>query len=275
MQARSRTLPRVRSPELEFTSKIPRHWFDGNVIATHLTNGVGMLFPAGERFFVRSVRRFQDHVEDADLRAQIDRFFKQEGRHAREHDRMTTMLAEQGFAVGPFLALYERVAYGWIEKLSSPKLRLATTAACEHFTALLAEEVLRTRVLDTADPTVRALLLWHAAEEIEHRAVAFDVLTAVAPSYALRMAGLAMASLCLAGFWMLATACLLYQDRHVGLRRLWRDFRATLDPSSKSVFVQGIRMYVRRGFHPSDLDLDELAASYLASAGLEPAERAA
>ena len=53
-----------RTPDLDLTADIPRHWFGGNALATHLVNGVNLLFPAGERFFVRSVRHYLDKLED-------------------------------------------------------------------------------------------------------------------------------------------------------------------------------------------------------------------
>ena len=204
--ATNHAVPRVRSPGVDLDTPVPRHWFGGNAFATHLVNGVNLLFPAGERFFVRSVNHYLDRVDDPLLRAQIKGFFGQEGRHAREHERVFRLLEEQGYDIERFLGLYERIAYGFIEKHAPHALSLATTAACEHFTALLAEDVLSSDVLDSAHPSMRALLLWHACEEIEHRAVAFDVLRQVNPSYALRIAGLAMATLMLGGFW----TCLLY-----------------------------------------------------------------
>lgn len=271
----SRAIPRVRSPELALTDEIPAHWWNGNAVVTHVANGVAMLFPAGERFFVRSVRHFAKSIDDDVLRTQIDRFFKQEGRHAKEHDRMTRVLAAQGYDVDRFLSFYERLGYGIIERISTPELRLATTAACEHFTALLAEEALATDILATAHPAVRALLQWHAAEEIEHRAVAFDVLAAVDARYGLRMAGLGMASACLGGFWLVATLSLLAQERKLGARRLWRDFVAFRNAPGRSVFLEGIRAYTRRDFHPLDMKIDALAETYFAVNGLEPTEVAA
>src|SRR6202011_5293168 len=107
----------------------------------------------------------------------------------------------QGYEIAGFLATYERITYGTIEPMTSPELRLAVTVALEHYTAIMAENVFRDGSLEQAHPTMRALLLWHAAEEIEHRAVAFDVLREVNPSHALRMAGLAVSGTMLGVFW--------------------------------------------------------------------------
>ena len=260
-------VPRPRSPGVDLDAPVPRHWFGGNVVATHVANGVNLLFPAGERFFVRSVNHYLDRVGDPLLRAQIKGFFGQEGRHAREHERVFLLLEEQGYDVARFLRLYERVAYGVIEKLAPPSLRLATTAACEHFTAILAEDALTHRVLDAAHPTLRALLLWHAAEEIEHRAVAYDVLRLVNPSYALRVAGLVVATACLGSFWVASTVMLLRQEPDATAARLRADWRASRE-REPDVFVRGIREYLRPDFHPSQKDTDGLASAYLASVGL-------
>lgn len=259
----------VRSPGVDLDTPIPRHWFGDNLVATHIANGVNMLFPRGERFFVRSVNYYADRVKSPALREQIRGFFGQEGRHAKEHDRVTALLEEQGFDIDRFMRFYEALAYKMIERASPPELRLATTAACEHFTALLAENALRYGVLQRAHPAMRELLMWHAAEEIEHRAVAFDVLQEVNPSYALRVAGLGMATLMLGGFWWLGAASLMVQDDALNwprLRQDWKTFRANRPP--EAVFVRGIRQYLRPDFHPTQSDTDALAAQYLSAVGL-------
>lgn len=264
-----------RSPGLDFDEPLPRYWFAGNAVATHIANGVNLLFPAGERFFVRSVHHYLDQIQDPDLRAQVKGFFGQEGRHAKEHERQMELLRAEGFSIDRFLALYERIAYGLIEKLAPPALCLSATAACEHFTAIMAENALRMRIIDRAHPTMRKLLLWHAAEEIEHRAVAFDVLRQVNPSYALRMAGLAMATACLGGFWVLGTTALLATDPEVDMARVRADLKAAkanrapgTNGAAQDVFLRGIREYMRPDFHPSQSDVDALADEYLRAEGL-------
>jgi hypothetical protein len=263
------SIPQVRSPGVDLDAPVPRYWFADNVFATHIANGVNLLFPAGERFFVRSVNHYLDRITDPLLLAQIKGFFGQEGRHAREHERVFRILEGQGYDVARFLRFYERVAYGVIEKLAPPALSLSTTAACEHFTAIMAENALREGLIAEAHPTMRALLLWHACEEIEHRSVAFDVLAQVAPGYGLRVSGLAMATLCLGGFWAIGAAMLLLQEKGVDGARIRADRKIARERRRVSgVFVRGIREYLRPDFHPSQNDIDGLAADYLASVGL-------
>lgn len=263
------SVPRPRSPGVDLDAELPRYWLADNAWATHIANGVNMLFPAGERFFVRSVNHYMDHVDDPHLKAQIKGFFGQEGRHAKEHERQLRQLEQQGYDVHRILALYERIAFGFLERVSPTSLALATTAAAEHFTAIMAENALKSRLLDHAHPAMRQLLYWHAAEEIEHRAVAFDVLRKVNPSYGLRMAGLAMASVCLTGFWAMAVTVLLTQDTELEKKRLWDDFLAMRAVKERRAFLwKGIRSYMRPDFHPSQADIDHLAEEYLSSVGL-------
>lgn len=261
--------PRPRNPKVSFAD-VPRYWFGGSPAATHMANGVNMLFPAGERFFIRSVRHYLDRIDDEALRAQVRGFFGQEGMHASAHEKFFDVMREQGFDVDGLLATYERIAYEWIEPRVSPETRLSVTVALEHFTAIMAENALSERLIDLAHPALQALLYWHASEEIEHKSVAFDVLAKINPSYALRMKGLALATLGLAGFWVAALIMLLDQDRKKGRRGALAQWRKVPKgpPISRKVFLRGIREYARRDFHPSQLDNTGLAEDYLARAGL-------
>src|SRR5262249_38018065 len=157
---------------------------------------------------------------------------------------------------------------------------LSVTVAVEHFTAVMSEGVLGARSLEDADPAVRRLLEWHAVEELEHKAVAFDVLEQVPPSYALRMLGLMLAPLTLRGFWILATRELLHQDGS-SLREAARELRALRDEAISrgerdahesvvtGVFLRGIREYARPGFHPMKRDHTALIADALSRLAAE------
>ncbi|MCA9635413.1 MAG: metal-dependent hydrolase [Myxococcales bacterium] len=245
--------------------EVPRHWMGGQALATAMANGLNLVFPLGERFFIRSVRHYMDQV-DEDLRKQVKGFFGQEGRHAHEHERFFEIMESQGYEIRRFLRIYEAIAYRGIERLFGPKMHLAVTVALEHYTAIMAENAFAHGLLDRADPSVRELLAWHAAEEIEHKAVAFDVLQEVAPGYGLRMAGMAMATVTLIGFWALATAMLLRQEKDLSAREIFRQLRELQEanPIGRRVFARGLREYARPDFHPWDTDNLALARDYLA-----------
>jgi hypothetical protein len=262
-----------RDLDVDF-SPVPRHWVANNATATAISNGVNLLFPHGERFFVRSVKHFLDRIDDPVLRGQIKGFFGQEGRHARAHDQFNAVLRDQGYEVDRFLDTYERWTL-WLEARLPPRLNLAVTAASEHFTAILAEGAFRHHVLDACAPEMRELLAWHAAEEIEHKAVAFDVLRAIDPSYALRLGGLALATTLLGGFWIWASTMLLHQDGlgWISGLRLLRTLPRR-DPIVRRVFLRGIRQYLRRDFHPAQNADQTLAAEWFAAHGMTLPEAA-
>jgi predicted metal-dependent hydrolase len=259
-----------RSPGFDFEG-LPRHWFADNPVRTHIANGANLLFPSGERFFVRSVRHYLPQLDDAALRDQVQGFCAQEARHGAAHHRQFETLRAQGYAPDRFLRAYEWVAWRVIEPAFSPAMRLSVTVALEHYTAIMAEGALAFGALEGAHPKMEALLKWHACEEIEHKSVAFDVLAKVAPSYALRMAGMALATAGLATFWAAATATLLWQDRAAGrtfTRRQLREAKQRDRSIVTDVFVAGMRRYARRDFHPGQHDDAHLAQAYLARAGL-------
>lgn len=257
--------PRVMGFEFD-ESRIPRHWVAGAAVPTQMANALHLIFPMGERFFVRSVRHFARQIDDPALLAQIKGFYAQEGRHAHEHERVFVMLERQGYEVKGFLAIYKKIAYDWIEKASPAKLRLAATSALEHYTAIMAENALTLGLLERMHPDMAALLAWHACEEIEHKAVAYDVLQAVAPSYALRVAGMFMATTTLIGFWALGSVMLLRQEEGLTLRGALGQLRTAMkaNPLGRQVFLRGLREYLRRDFHPWQTNNLALARKALA-----------
>ena len=262
--------PRV-FPIASFNEGIPRRWLAGSMLASHLANGVNLLFPAGERFFVRSVRKYLDQIAgDAALVEAVRGFAGQEGHHARAHEAFFEVMEGQGYEIRGFLRAYERLAYGVIEPMFPPSVRLAVTAASEHFTAIMAENLLTMVDEREMHPVMRRLLTWHACEEIEHRSVAFDVFQRVDGRYSVRMLGLAIGTLTLAGFWVAGTLYLLSQEKDVWatLKREAGPMREH-QPFGERVFGRGLRAYIERDFHPNkQRHLDELAARVLGA--LEP-----
>lgn len=263
----NRSIPRVRKMGLSFRD-VPRHWFYGNPFVTHTANALNILFPAGERFFVRSVKHYLPQITDPVLEARVRAFFGQEGSHGHEHERIFDMLEDQGFEVRPWLEWYERTAYQMLERNVPPVLRLSVTVALEHLTAALAEVGLTQPFLDHAHPTMRQLLRWHAAEEIEHRSVAFDVLQQVDARYWVRMLGMVAAFAALMAYWRSASRMLLKQEKGYSKTELERDRKAArARGQDHRGLMKAVLAYLRPGFHPDERDTDGLAREYLQSIG--------
>jgi len=257
-------LPKVRRMGFDFT-ELPRHWFFGHPVHTAVVNALSLLFPAGERFFIRSVRHFEDQIAEPELKAAMKAFYGQEAQHQKEHLAANRMLEAQGFELESFMRWWEGVAFKGVEPRFKPNIRLAATAAAEHFTATLAEIALRDRVLEQAHPAMRELLFWHAAEEIEHKSVAFDVLMAVDPRYRTRVFGFVVVSSVLALGWVVGTRHLLKQDESER-PPLPKVVKERL-PRVVGRVAKSLAAYLRPGFHPDQQDNRGLARDYLASIG--------
>jgi predicted metal-dependent hydrolase len=150
----------------------PRLWHGGRIEATAIYNALSTTFPAGEAFFVESVRAFREGTPPK-LAEEIKAFTTQEAIHSREHDAFNKRAAEAGYDLGQLEAQVEnRLA---ITKSKPPIVSLAATMALEHFTAILAHQLLADpRHLQGAEQEAADLWRWHAVEEIEHKGVAYD-----------------------------------------------------------------------------------------------------
>jgi len=160
---------------------IPRHWLGGDAFKTRLFDAMSTLFPVGERFFITCVRDYKDQVTDPTLRAHIKDFTRQEGQHGIVHTKYNDRLTAQGVRVDVILKGQEWRLFGILRKRLSREFTLGVTAAAEHITAIMADAfVERPDILEGADDRIRAVYVWHAMEEMEHKSVAYDVLTKVA-----------------------------------------------------------------------------------------------
>jgi len=151
-----------------------RYWLNGDPVATAVFDALSATFPQGERFFMDSVRRFRNDTPPA-LQTQIAAFITQEAIHTREHLEFNRRLAEQGHDL---VSVDERLKVLFDRAREAPDyMQLAITVALEHFTAILGHAILADpRYLAGADPEAARLWRWHALEEVEHKAVAFDTL---------------------------------------------------------------------------------------------------
>ena len=152
--------------------KTARWWLAGDPYQSAIYNALSATFPKGEAYFVESVREFRD-IADARLEGEIRAFTTQEVIHSREHLAFNKRATEAGYDLAPL----EKTLDESLELLAGrpPILDLASTMALEHFTAIIAHELLATpRHLAGADPESADLWRWHAVEEIEHKGVAYD-----------------------------------------------------------------------------------------------------
>ena len=172
--ARRHPIPK-RDLRFDFSRVDFANWHPAGKHVSHYHNVHSLQFPDGERFFINSVRHFRDRVTDPVLKEQVAGFIAQEAMHGREHEAYNEALKGIGYPVEAMERWVGR-SLKFALLTMPPKGRLAMTAALEHLTAIAAEDALsHEEIIETADPQMTQLWRWHAVEETEHKAVAFDV----------------------------------------------------------------------------------------------------
>ncbi len=242
-----------RNLTFELDDAIPRHWHGGRRSVTTFFDNLSVFFPAGERFFIAAVRSQLSHVKDPALLEDARAFSAQEGIHGREHDRYNAMLARKGYPVEDMEARVVALL-GRVKKRTTPRMRLAITCALEHFTALMGKTLLEDpHSLAGADPVMASLWRWHATEESEHRAVAFDVYRAANGRYGERTSVMLAATVV---FWAKVLehqVRMMKVDRTLTSPREWAALAYFLfvSPGPLRRMVGPYLAYYRPGFHPS------------------------
>jgi predicted metal-dependent hydrolase len=159
---------------------IPKYWFGGDPFKTRFFDAMSTLFPEGEKFFITCVRDYRERITDPQLQQEVKDFMRQEGAHGMVHTQFNNRLKTQGIEVDRIEESTRNILSN-IRKIMPRSFTLGQTAAAEHMTAIMAHSFFHRReVMEHCDPRIRAMYAWHAVEEIEHKAVAFDVLTKVA-----------------------------------------------------------------------------------------------
>ena len=263
--ARTVEIRRVRFDE--GLDELPRHFAaEGDLIDSHLMAAMSSMFPDGEEFFVRSVRHFRGEITDPVLAREVAGFIGQESLHGREHRAVNRRLAELGYPTR-MGERTTRVLLGLRERLFPAKANLAATAALEHFTATWAEMALTQEREHHAHPVVADLMTWHALEETEHKAVAFDVYRAVGGTERTRVWTMRLVRVGFSLALFVQTFLSLLGDRDTYrpgvLRASLRRFRS--NPLVGPWVRERLKDYDRPDFHPDDHDTSALLDEWRAT----------
>ncbi|MDO9291530.1 MAG: metal-dependent hydrolase [Hydrogenophaga sp.] len=166
--------------DFQLTADIPRFWNGGDPFKTRFFDAMSLTFPIGERYFISTVRAYRDQVQDPHLLQEVKDFMRQEGQHGMVHTQFNKLVEGQGVNV-PWFERFLSKKFELQLKYWPKSFNLAYTAAAEHLTAMMCSTFMeREAVMGTFDPRIRAMYTWHMIEEVEHKAVAYDVLTKVA-----------------------------------------------------------------------------------------------
>lgn len=276
----------VRRMAFEF-DQVPEYWMQGSAGLTHFMTALSALFPAGEKFFIDSVRAVRYHPaikDNQELQKEISAFIGQEAMHTQEHVGFNASAQKYGHDVERLDRYTDKVIQGarkvfaGVGKpfgITQEMVDLTATTALEHFTATIATQLLRNSHIQElmSDDTMKTMWLWHAIEENEHKAVAYDVFEGVfgqgTKAYLLRTGSLVAAMLTLFVVQNYFLFRLLKEDKQLNLEALKAIYTYAYSPSKGIITGMGREMlaYFRPGFHPNDLDTVSLLDTWKAKLG--------
>jgi uncharacterized protein len=245
------------------------HWMGGDPVATAVFNALSLTFPDGERMFVDAVRHYRGELSGK-LADDVKGFIAQEAIHAREHHQLNQLIDRDKYPAAEIeAAIQARIAFA---RSRGPMRMLIATIALEHFTAMMAEAHARHQDLfDNVAPGIERMWRWHAMEETEHKAVAYDVFLHATrhwsplKRYLRRTIAMALISYFFTRNISHFAARLMeadgyaYKDALKAVRRfVWRE---------PGLFSRNLKTYFawyRPGFHPWDEDNRALVATWQA-----------
>jgi len=175
-----RVKPVVRTPRLDLDDGVPARCHPAGIGVSHLFNGFSIAATPIEAFFIKRLKNVtegfesDDRPEIASLREDVRAFVSQEANHSATHQKHNRALESMGYPV-------RRLQRDFFDRLTSEVRDLsdmeayAMVVAGEHFLGELGNTIVEDLSLtEGMEPRVRAMMLWHFYEEIEHKAVAYD-----------------------------------------------------------------------------------------------------
>lgn len=261
---------------------VPEYWANNSAGITHFMTALSALFPDGEKLFIDSVRavRYHPAIKDNDaLQKEISAFIGQEAMHTQEHVGFNASAQKYGHDVAKFERETGRLIQGarkWFARAVKPfgmtqeMVDLTATTALEHFTATIASELLRNQHIQAlmTDPTMSYMWYWHAVEENEHKAVAYDVYEGVfgkgLKAYALRNIALVIAMALIFTAQSSFVIRLLKEDGKLNMKELGMIYKYAYSPSKGIIagMTKEMLAYFKPSFHPNDLDTVELLETW-------------
>jgi len=248
----------ARDVDFALDSSRVTDWCGGDPWRSLYFNALSITFPVGERFFISSVSRYRDQITDPKQRAEVAAFVTQEALHTREHIAYNEALSTIA-DVPKMEKILDDHMENVVKKRLPPLGQLAATCALEHFTAIMAKDTLENPTqLDGAVPEYAKLWTWHALEECEHKAVAFDVFQTVTGGQknGMRRRVMVLATINFmkrnAQFmYMLMKAQGYHKSPVAWTKFLWCVFG---NPGPMRRIIPNYLKYYKADFHPNDID---------------------
>ena len=208
--------PTVRTTSFAYPDDFALAWSGSVPEFAYAANSVSLMMPYLEPYIARSVRAAGVHLADTALRDQADAYVRQELSHHAQHRRFNLLVAERCRGTHTLERLMQRMfAYLGQRRRLGTHLAFAVGAEAFAYAAARWAAEHRRELLATADPEIAALFVWHLAEEVEHKTVAFDVFYAVDGSRRRLAWGLLQSFSILALFALIGTTLQLIRGRRL------------------------------------------------------------
>ena len=256
----------IISRDLKFgmDESVPSRWSPEQPEFSHVASAFMAALPYLEPYFIQNLREALPLLADKRIEEDVRAFIQQEARHAQQHRDWNQVLARRFSGFDKLERAIKSRLSNSRQKHSLP-FRLAYTSGYEALTYQIACFILEERhmLLQGADPRMVAMIAWHAAEEVEHKSVAFDVFQAVHGGYFLRLVGLGAAFIsslrdiqAIMYFLMRADGLLRDAESRGRLRALRLRLVTKLVPE--------FRHYLRPSYHPSQHDDPQIVSAWFA-----------
>lgn len=204
---------RPRRINFRFGDELPKLWLNDSLVMTHCFNSLNLYLPAFESFIVGVMQKQLPFIKEENLKQQIHGFIGQEMSHGQTHHKYNQVLRLQGYKFENYLKFTDFIFKEVMPKRLSFKVNLAAIAGFEHLTAIFTEIALNQHTLDNANPMMKDLWKWHAAEEVEHGSLALQLLQTVDNSYWLRILGGFIGLIIIGGFTFSGFLILASQEK--------------------------------------------------------------
>jgi len=253
-----------RSVVINFSKTPPIDWYNGELFASHWFDALSTVLPQGEELFIDSVKAIRAEILDNLIKEQVSNFIKQEAFHAREHRKYNRILKARGYDIDKMDKGIDKGSKR-LRSVLSVKMQLGITIAFEHITAILSAAVLRGDLMTNADKNMKAMWHWHAAEEIEHKCVAWDVYKHIGGGYLTRIFAMTIAMITMG---IRVTSRIVHMIRKDGKLNDFKEWRKGFSFlfSRKGVIAllfKDFCQFYKPSFHPSQQDTFQLAAEWI------------
>lgn len=263
----------------------PIQWIPGDPFSAHFYNALHLIFPPIEAWFCVVFKEALPLVPEGRLRRDVIGFMRQEAIHGGAHALVLDHFKAHGIDSEQYQAGLRRMIDRFLGErilgfIPAKKIglgrwwlntRIGLIAAGEHFTCMWGRFALENKGFDTwnADPTMLDLFRWHAAEEVEHRTVAFDLYRHIAPAGFLhRLMLMVFMVPMLTAHWLHALRFMMRHDPALPRRlSIWREWPRAVRAGrllSLRAIARSSWHFLRRSYDPATEADTALALDYIA-----------